>query len=188
MQIHHLAISGVSEFTPESHFDQRGLFMEVFRQTHVRDGAHANFEVRQVNLSTSSRGVVRGIHLTRRPSGQSKFVFCANGLVEDAIVDLRPESPTFKSIELIRLSSDVGNAVFLPQGVGHGFKVVSDTATVIYFTDEYYDPDREVVVNPLDPALGIPWREEDGLNLSDRDRGAPTLAQLLTDPLHPLEV
>lgn len=172
-----LAISGAWTYTPQVFADARGEFAEAFRQADLAAARGGVLEIAQVNLSVSRRGVVRGVHFADVPPGQAKWVMCVQGTIRDVVVDVRPQSPTYGQWDAVTLD-DVGHAaVFLEVGLGHGFSVLSEQATVVYLCSSGYDPAVERAVNPFDPALAIDW-QVDAPTLSDKDRDAPSLAEL----------
>lgn len=132
----------------------------------------------QINVSISRQGVVRGIHAARTPPGQAKYVQCLAGRILDVIVDIRPDSVTYGEHFSLELNDTTREAVFISEGLGHGFCVLSESATVAYATSTLYDPEQEFGINPLDSDLALPWPTDIDLILSDKDRGAPSLAQL----------
>jgi dTDP-4-dehydrorhamnose 3,5-epimerase len=176
MKIRSLAIDGAWEITPELHGDARGLFLEWYRVDRLAEAAGRPVRLAQGNLSVSVRNVVRGIHFADVPPGQAKYVTCVRGAVLDVAVDLRVGSPTFGLWEPVRLDDSGRAAVYLAEGIGHGFCALTDGATTSYLCSEVYAPQREHAVHPLDPALGIEWPADFPV-LSDRDAAAPTLAE-----------
>src|SRR5690606_21424643 len=125
----------------------------------------------QANLSVSAAGVVRGIHYAEVPPGQAKYVTCPSGAVLDVVVDLRVGSPTFGRWEAVRLDDVDRRAVYLTEGLGHGFCALTEGATVAYLCSTTYHPAAERSIHPLDPALGITW-PVDAPHLSARDANA----------------
>jgi len=165
---------------PAVHGDARGFFMETFRA----DVAAANgipLEFVQDNHSRSRRGTLRGIHFQTHP-GQGKLVRVARGAVWDVAVDLRRDSPTFGQWEAITLDDESGRMLYIPVGFGHGFLVLSDVADFVYKCTAYYDPATEAGIRFDDPAVGVEWPSDVELLYSERDRTAPTLAEI-TDSL-----
>jgi len=135
--------------------------------------------VAQLNVSVSQRGVLRGVHAARTPPGQAKYVQCLAGSILDVVVDIRPDSPTFGKHAATILDDVTREAVFIEEGLGHAFCVLSDTATVAYATSTPYDPEAEFGINPLDPELALPWPSGLRLILSEKDQAAPSLARAL---------
>lgn len=175
MQIRALSIPGALEITPKQHGDNRGLFLEWYRADQLDEVIGHRFGLAQANLSVSARGVVRGIHFASVPPGQAKYVTCVSGRVLDVLVDLRIGSPTFGTWHGVVLDDIDRRAVYLPEGLGHGFCALSDSATVTYLCSEPYAPEREHAVNAFDPELGIDWPTAD-VTTSERDAGASSLS------------
>jgi dTDP-4-dehydrorhamnose 3,5-epimerase len=176
MKIRPLAISGAWEITPELHGDARGRFLEWYRFDQLAGAVGHPLRLAQGNISVSARNVVRGIHFADVPPGQAKYVTCVRGAVLDVAVDLRVGSPTFGCWEPVRLDDSRHAAVYLAEGIGHGFCALTEGATLTYLCSEVYAPQREHAVHPLDPALGIEWPPDSPV-LSDRDATAPPLAE-----------
>jgi len=164
-------IDGVVLIEPDLHGDERGFFVETYRADSMKPlGIEVDFV--QENHSRSGAGVLRGIHLQR---GQAKLVRCARGRIFDVAVDLRPNSPTFRRWEGYELDDVEHRQLFVPDGFGHAFCVLSDEADVIYRVSSYYDPELEGGVAWDDPEIAVNWPIFDPV-LSDRDRSAPRLA------------
>lgn len=158
---------------PDAHGDERGFFVETFRESWLDElGLGVSFV--QQNHSRSVGPVLRGIHMQR---GQAKLVRCARGRIWDVAVDLRPDSPTYKGWEGYELDDRSHRQLFIPDGFGHGFCVLGDDADVAYSLSSYYDPELESGVAWDDPEIGIEWPLADPV-LSERDRSAPRLAEL----------
>jgi dTDP-4-dehydrorhamnose 3,5-epimerase len=130
----------------------------------------------QDNHSRSSRGILRGIHFQTTP-GQAKLVRCLRGRVWDLAVDLRRKSPTYGEWEGHELDDERHRQLFVPVGFGHGFCVLSDVADVAYKLSSPYDPATEAGIAWDDPDVGVDWPIDDPI-LSERDRGAPRLAEI----------
>ncbi|MBQ1024155.1 dTDP-4-dehydrorhamnose 3,5-epimerase family protein [Micromonospora sp. C95] len=184
MKIRPLSIGEAWEVTPQQHSDPRGLFMECYRVDRLAAALGHPLRFAQGNLSVSARGVVRGIHFADVPPGQAKYVTCVRGAVIDMIVDIRVGSPTFGQWEAIRLDDVDRRAVYLGEGLGHGFCALTDDATLSYLCSTTYNPAAEHAVHPLDRELAIEWPTETPL-LSDRDAAAPSLAQARESRLLP---
>jgi dTDP-4-dehydrorhamnose 3,5-epimerase len=170
-----LRIQGAWLFTPQIHTDNRGRFLEWFRAADFATELGYHLEIEQANCSVSRRGVIRGIHFADVPPGQAKYVTCVSGAILDIAVDIRVGSPSYGRWEAVQLDDEARCALFLSEGLGHAFMALSDQATVFYLCSTPYTPEREHGINPLDPALGIPWPPEAGLLLSDKDSAAPTV-------------
>ena len=185
MQIQELNVPGSYLFTPAVHDDDRGSFLEWFRADLFTEATGHGLTPAQANWSTSRRGVVRGIHFSDVPPGQAKYVTCVRGAVLDVIVDLRVGSPTFGTHASVRLGEDERRAVYLAEGLGHGFCALTDDATVLYLCSTPYAPGREHGVHPLDPDLALPWPADLEPQLSPKDAQAPGIAQARADGLLP---
>jgi dTDP-4-dehydrorhamnose 3,5-epimerase len=176
VKIRPLTIEGAFEVTPVQHSDPRGTFLEWYRFDTLADAVGHRLELAQANLSVSARDVVRGIHFADVPPGQAKYVICVAGAVMDVVVDIRVGSPTFGRWESVRLDDVERRAVYLAEGLGHGFCALSDRATVAYLCSSTYRPGHEHGVHPLDGELDIAWPVAAPL-LSEKDAAAPSLSE-----------
>jgi dTDP-4-dehydrorhamnose 3,5-epimerase len=184
MKIVPLSIADAWEVLPAQHGDARGLFLEWYRLDRLAEAAGHPMRLAQANMSVSARSVVRGIHFADVPPGQAKYVTCVRGAVFDVIVDLRLGSPTFGRWEHVLLDDIDRRAVYIGEGLGHGFCALSKDATLTYLCSETYAPGREHGVHPLDADLAIAWPADSPV-LSDKDAAAPSLAQARSDGLLP---
>ncbi|HEV3389412.1 MAG TPA: dTDP-4-dehydrorhamnose 3,5-epimerase [Solirubrobacteraceae bacterium] len=167
-------LSGPVLFKPVVRGDDRGFFLETYRQSVLAE--HGIFdEFVQDNHSRSRGGVVRGMHFQ---PGMAKLIRCARGAMYDVVVDLRRGSPTFGHWEGFMLDDSAHHQVYCPDGFAHGFCVLSDVADVVYKTSAYYDPELEGGFAYNDPAVGIVWPEGVALSASERDSSAPPLAAI----------
>jgi dTDP-4-dehydrorhamnose 3,5-epimerase len=185
MQVRELAVIGAFEFTPVQHGDDRGVFLEWFKMDMLRNAVGHPLELAQANLSVSRAGTLRGIHFADVPPGQAKYVSCPAGAILDFVVDVRVGSPTFGVVDVVRLDAVDRRAVYLSEGLGHGFLSLQDGSTLTYLCSTGYAPGREHAVNPLDPALALQLPSGSELLISDRDAAAPTLAQAMADGVLP---
>ena len=176
MKIRPLSVEGAWEVVPAQHRDARGTFLEWYRFDTLAASVGHPLELAQANLSVSSRDVVRGVHFADVPRGQAKYVTCVAGAVLDVVVDIRVGSPTFGRWESVRLDDEQRRAVYLAEGLGHGFCALTERATVAYLCSSTYRPGHEHGIHPLDPDIGIAWPAPVPL-LSDRDAAAPSLAE-----------
>ena len=135
-----------------------------------------SFDVQQGNMSSSKKGVLRGIHYSLAKSGQGKWITSISGSVWDVVVDIRPSSPTYKKWIGTELNSNTGDALFISEGLGHGFISLEDNSTVAYLLTSKYSPADEFAIHPLDSELAITWPFENP-SLSHRDASAPTLQE-----------
>jgi dTDP-4-dehydrorhamnose 3,5-epimerase len=164
--------------------DDRGFFREWFKLEDFKNAIGRDFEIEQANVSVSSAGTLRGIHYSMAPRGQAKWVTCVSGAIKDVIVDIRPGSSTFGSWIEVELKGDLGNAVFVSEGLGHGFLALEDNTTVAYLVSTPFSPNDEFEINPLDVKIGINWGMDlSQLKISVKDINAPTLAERLAQGL-----
>jgi dTDP-4-dehydrorhamnose 3,5-epimerase len=175
VKIRPLAIEGAYEVTPVQHGDPRGLFLEWYKADVLAEEVGDELPLAQANLSVSGRDVIRGIHYADVPPGQAKYVTCVSGAVLDVVVDIRVGSPTYGQWETVQLDDVDRRAMYLTEGLGHGFCVLSESATVLYLCSTGYQPAREHAVHPLDPDLAIAWPTTAPV-ISARDLAAPTFA------------
>ncbi|MFI0979457.1 dTDP-4-dehydrorhamnose 3,5-epimerase [Streptomyces sp. NPDC021093] len=172
-----LSIEGAWLHEPKVFPDERGDFHEWFRSGEFSEATGQELHLAQANLSVSRRGALRGVHFADVPPGQAKYIKCVRGAVLDVVVDVRTGSPTFGRWESKRLDDTSHRAVFLSEGLGHGFVALTEEATVVYLCSQGYAPGREHGIHPLDPALGIDWQTDAAPLLSAKDAAAPTLAE-----------
>ena len=177
MKLSPLSIGGAWVAESPLHADNRGSFREWFKQTEIFEKTGSSFHVNQANISISSYGVVRGIHYSLSPEGQSKWVTCLKGSILDVIVDIRPMSPTFRKVEYVELSSSNGQAVLIGSGLGHGFASLEEDSVVSYLLSSPFSPTHEHGINPFDKELGIQWDITNPI-LSLKDENAPSLMSL----------
>ena len=166
------AIPGIILIEPTVHRDDRGFFLESYRESEYRDGGiRARFV--QDNHSSSVKDTLRGLH-GQNPNPQGKLVRVTEGEIFDVCVDVRRGSPTYGKHFATRLSADNFHQLYIPPGVLHGFLVTSDVAQVIYKCTDFYRPEADFSVAWNDPEFGITWPIESPI-LSEKDRCAPRL-------------
>ena len=164
-----LGIPGASVVRLEPHEDERGSFARCFcRDEFARAGLPQEFV--QSSLSYNiRRGTLRGMHFQRSPSREGKLVRCVRGAVHDVLLDLRVTSPAYLRHEAVRLDERNRDAVFIPQGVAHGFLTLEDATEVFYQMTDVHAPDLADGVRWNDPAFGIAWPDAGALTMSARD-------------------
>jgi len=162
--------------------DDRGFFREWFVSEEVKTATGQDFGIEQANISLSSAGTLRGIHYSIAPHGQAKWITCVSGSMQDVIVDIRPDSKTFGQWVDVELKGDSGKAVFISEGLGHGFLALEENTAVAYLVSTPFSPTDEFEINPLDQKIGINWGMPlIDLKISDKDKKSPTLAERLTE-------
>ncbi|MEU4521209.1 dTDP-4-dehydrorhamnose 3,5-epimerase [Amycolatopsis sp. NPDC024027] len=186
MQFRPLSVPDAFEFSPRAFPDERGLFIAPFQEDAFRDAVGHPLRLGQSNHSVSRRGTIRGIHFADTPPGQAKYVYCPRGSLLDVIVDVRVGSPTFGRWDAVVLDSRDFRAMYLAEGLGHGFVALEDDTVMTYMCSEPYNPTGEHGITPLDPALGLPWPADIEQIISDKDRIAPTLAEAEEQGLLPV--
>lgn len=175
MKVTETGLSGVLLVEPDRYGDDRGFFQEIWHaQRYLASGIAGTFV--QDNVSMSRRGVLRGIHL-QNPRGQGKLVYALEGEVFDVAVDLRVGSPTFGRWTGAVLSAENGHQLWIPEGFGHGFCVLSARALFAYKCTDFYDREVELAILWNDPDIGIDWPLPDPI-VSDKDQAAPQLMQI----------
>lgn len=170
MQVIPTAIPEVLVVEPKVFGDERGFFYESFNQRVWQEKTGLNRTFVQDNHSRSNRGVLRGLHYQiRQPQG--KLVRVVVGEVFDVAVDLRRQSPTFGRWVGEILSAENKRQLWLPEGFGHGFLVLSESAEFLYRTTDYYAPEHERCIVWNDPDLAISWPLDGEPVLSAKDAG-----------------
>lgn len=180
MDVIQTEIEGVLIFEPKVHGDQRGFFMETWSQDRYKDaGLDVTFV--QDNVSSSSQGVVRGLHY-QYPQSQGKLIQVLLGEVLDVAVDIRVGSPTFGKAVTTLLSEENHRQFYVPKGFAHGFCVLSETALFSYKCTDFYNANTEGGVLWNDPDLGIEWPVAEPV-LSEKDTSLPRLKDIAKDRL-----
>lgn len=154
MQIVDTKIDGCKILIPHIHIDKRGSFLEIWNsQTFLEIGVKCNFV--QDNISTSSKGVLRGLH-TQMKYPQAKMVSCLHGVIFDVVVDCRPGSPSFGMWHGEILSHENHKQLFVPKGVAHGFYIIEEAMVHMKVTT-HYTPGDEIGFKWDDKSIGIDW-------------------------------
>ena len=155
MQVITTDIPDVKIIEPKVFGDERGFFLETFRNDWFKKEC-ANVDFVQDNHSKSSQGILRGLHYQLEQT-QGKLVRVVSGEVYDVAVDMRKDSPTYGKWVGVILSAENKRQLWVPAGFAHGFYVTSESAEFVYKCTDYYHPESEVSVNYNDPTLGITW-------------------------------
>ena len=158
--------------------DDRGYFMETFRQDLLENAVGYKVNFVQENESKSTKGTLRGLHYQTAPFAQAKLLSVTKGSVLDVAVDIRRSSSSFGHYVSVKLTEYNKQRLFVPQGFAHGFVVLSDSATFTYKVDNYYAPKHDRGIAFDDKKLKIDWQflVED-LQFSDKDKTHPTLEE-----------
>jgi dTDP-4-dehydrorhamnose 3,5-epimerase len=168
-------LPGVFVIDQDRHKDDRGWFARAWcREAFATQGL--SVDLAQCNLSHNARrGTLRGMHFQAAPHAEAKLVRCVAGTVHDVVLDLRPESPTYKQSYATELSAANGRAVFMPEGIAHGFQTLADDSTLFYQMSTAYMAEAATGVRWNDPAFQIDWPLADPL-VNERDQAFPDYA------------
>lgn len=157
MRFKETSLSGVFILELQPIADERGFFARAW--CHNEAIAHG-LEVRfvQSNISYNKQtGTLRGLHRQIRPFEETKLVRCIRGAIYDVVLDLRPESPSYKKWLAVELTADNHKAIYIPPGLAHGYQTLTDDVEVFYQVSQFYAPTHERGVRWNDPAFGIEW-------------------------------
>jgi len=173
MTISETSIKGLLVIKPQVFEDDRGIFFESFNfklWTQYFKGAPPIFV--QDNESHSNKNVLRGLHFQSPPHSQGKLVRVTQGAVLDVVVDLRKDSPTYKTHFKLLLSERNKKQLYVPEGFAHGFISLTDDAEILYMVSAFYSPEHEKTVRWNDPSIKIDWPMMPGV-ISEKDQLAP---------------
>lgn len=177
-----LELDGVILVKPQIFKDNRGFFIESYKQSDfINNGI--NLEFVQENYSNSNAKVLRGLHYQVAPHAQAKLVRCTVGKINDVIVDLRPNSKTFKQWLKLELSAENNHILFIPEGFAHGFVVLSENAQLSYKTSKEYSPDCERGLLWCDKEINVNWGIDFEPILSEKDKMQPTFKNINKEEL-----
>jgi len=179
MQLISTLIPEVKEIRPVRHYDVRGFFSEIFRESILREHGIDPHFVQENHSNSVSRGVVRGLHFQIPPASQAKLVRVSTGSIFDVAVDLRRGSPTYGQHIGIVLSAALGNQLFVPEGFAHGFCTLELNTEIVYKVSRYYSREHDLGLAWDDRDLGIQWpvTAREAL-LSEKDQRQPPLIEL----------
>jgi dTDP-4-dehydrorhamnose 3,5-epimerase len=170
-------IPGLLVFQPKIFEDSRGYFFESYNEK-IFQQEGVNIQFIQDNQSSSSYGVIRGLHYQLNPHAQSKLIRVLQGRILDVAVDIRKGSPTYGKYFDIELSAENKKQLLIPKGFAHGFSVLSEKAEVLYKCDEFYHKESEGGIRFDDPELNINWQvPADKAIVSEKDLVLPFLAE-----------
>jgi len=179
MQIEKTKLEGCFIIHDTVFADSRGYFFESFNQQKFSNLTGVATPFVQDNQSKSTRGVLRGLHFQQGEHAQAKLVRVLEGVVLDVAVDLRRDSPTFGEYVAVELTGDNHLQFYIPRGFGHGFVVLSETATFFYKCDNFYNKASEGGLIYNDKTINIDWKiSEEELLLSEKDSVLPTFLEI----------
>lgn len=165
-------LSGAYSIDLEKREDERGFFARGFCQHEFTDQG-ITFNVVQGNISMSKKKrTLRGMHFQEKPHEEDKLIRCTKGAIYDVIIDLRPNSKTFKQWIGLELSADNYRMLYLPKGFAHGFLTLVDNTEVTYLVSEFYTPSAEHGIRYNDPAFAIQWPNKIEV-ISEKDASFP---------------
>ena len=172
MEFRQTELPGVYLIEPQRLADERGFFARTFCARELGERGLAT-EIAQSSVSFNpTQGTLRGMHYQAAPHGETKIIRCTRGAIWDCLIDLRPDSPTYKRWVGERLTADNHKLFYVPEGIAHGFLTLEPDSEVFYEISTFYVPEAARGVRWDDPAFGIEWPGEPRL-LSERDRTYP---------------
>ncbi|MCH1517678.1 MAG: dTDP-4-dehydrorhamnose 3,5-epimerase [Flavobacteriaceae bacterium] len=175
MIFHETHLAGCWIIEPKIHVDERGSFHEAFKKNLFEETV-GRVDFIQENEASSPYGAIRGMHFQEGEYAQAKLLRVCHGRILDVVIDLRPQSPTYRQKHEVELSDQNKKQLFVPKGFAHGYAVLSETATVVYKIDAPYRPECEKGISPVDPFFAIDWKIEQGKQLINaRDSAWPLI-------------
>ncbi len=183
MKITKTKIEGLLIIEPDVFGDERGFFVETYnKERYQKDGIEPEFV--QDNLSKSTKGVLRGLHMQKEPYAQGKLVQVITGAVLDVAVDARPNSPTYGQWESVELTEENKKQFWIPAGFLHGFITLKDDTIFNYKCTNLYNPESEVGIAWNDKDLNVDWQldkyEIDKPIISEKDKKGVSFKSLIT--------
>ena len=163
------SLKGAFVIEPERIEDERGFFARTWSRDEFEQN-DLDTRLAQCSISFNSRkGTLRGLHYQIAPHEETKLVRCTMGAIYDVIVDLRPDSPTFKQWAAMELTADNRRMLYIPKGLAHGYQTLADHTELFYQMSDPYHPESASGVRWDDPAFGVVWPEPPAI-ISDRDQ------------------
>jgi dTDP-4-dehydrorhamnose 3,5-epimerase len=161
---------------PTPHEDERGRFMRAWCAREFAEQG-IQFTPVQANMGLSVRkGTTRGMHFQTAPALEAKLVRCTRGVMFDVVLDLRPESQSYRQWYGVELSADNGRMLYIPEGCAHGYQTLEDATEMHYMASEVYTPNAATGVRFDDPAFGIRWPLAATV-VSEQDRNWPLVSR-----------
>src|SRR3989338_778731 len=174
MKVIKTKIEGLCVLELEPIQDRRGFFVKVFSEKELKKNK-IDFKIREVNQSFNlKKGTIRGMHFQKAPKTEGKIVQCLKGRIFDAVIDLRPQSKTYRQWLTMELSDKNKKMILIPKNFAHGFQILTDQCEVQYFMSEFYSPEHASGLRWNDPAFNIPWPLNVS-NISEKDQNWPLL-------------
>lgn len=165
-------LKGAFIIEPERLDDERGFFARTWCQREF-EARGLNTRLVQCNISfNKKKGTLRGMHYQAKPYEEAKLVRCTLGAIYDVIIDLYPDSPTFKQWVAVELNAENRKMFYIPEGMAHGFQTLADNTEVFYQMSEFYYPDYARGIRWNDPSFGIEWPIKQ-IIISSRDKSYP---------------
>ncbi len=174
MNFYKLKFDNVFVFEPHVYEDERGFFFESFNQNVFNKIVNKKIKFVQINHSKSVKNVIRGIHFQKKPYEQGKLLRVLKGKILDVMLDLRKDSLTYLQWDSIEVSEENKKQIWIPEGYGHGFSVLSEIAEVEYLTTNFYDSKSEETILWSDDKLNIDWNVINPI-ISEKDRKGKTI-------------
>jgi NDP-hexose 5-epimerase len=185
VKIEPMSVLDAYRITPEHQQDRRGSFYEAWKLSDLSSSIGHSFTARQANFVISKRNTLRGIHGCTIPPGLAKLATCVRGAALNVVIDIRVGSPTFGKFDITLQEANSCIGVYLAEGLGHAFLALSDDTCMNYLCSTEYVPGTMIVVQAIDPELGIPWNLDGEPIRSDKDAAAPTITEAAASGLLP---
>jgi dTDP-4-dehydrorhamnose 3,5-epimerase len=165
MKLKESKIQGCYEILPNIFNDDRGKFVKTIYEPFFKENS-LEIDYPEVFYSISKKNVLRGLHFQTPPKEQTKLIFCPDGAVIDVVVDLRKGSPTYGQFDIFSLTSELGNSIYIPSGLAHGFYVQSEYAIVVYNATNEFSPQHDSGIRW--DSLSVPWPNKNPI-ISNKD-------------------
>ena len=175
-KINESRIKGLFEITPKILSDVRGAFIKTYHKESFEE-IGLEFDLAEQYFSTSKKGVIRGMHFQLPPYAHAKLVYCITGGVLDVLVDLRKGSPTFGQYDCFELSAEKHNILYMPVGLAHGFRALSDDVIMLYNVSTTYHKEEDTGIRW--DSFGFDWKVENPV-LSGRDLSFQSLHEFVS--------
>ena len=171
-------LAGAYIIEPERLEDDRGFFARISCIKEFEEkGLVSNYVQTNIAFNRKS-GTLRGMHFQVAPHEEAKTVRCTTGSVYDVIIDLRPDSSTYRAWTSVVLSAENRRTLYVPEGFAHGYQTLEDGSELFYEMSEYFAPESARGIRWDDPSIDIRWPDIEERVISDKDRGLPYLAEL----------